>query len=58
MCLCVFVYVCVSQAGKYYAKCGEYHKALSLFLQCGDKMLDEAIRVCTFAHTAYSLCVP
>lgn len=33
------------QAGKYYAKCGDYHKSLNLFLQCGDKMLDEAIRV-------------
>lgn len=32
-------------AGKIYTQIGDYHKALTLFLECGEKMLDEAIRV-------------
>lgn len=34
------------QAGKYYAKCGQYSRAVGLYLQCGDRMLDDAIKVC------------
>jgi hypothetical protein len=33
------------QAGKYFAKCGQYSRTVSLYLQCGDRMLDEAIKV-------------
>ncbi len=38
----------LSQAGKYFAKCGQYSRAVGLYLQCGDRMLDEAIKVWVF----------
>ena len=40
----------VSQAGKYFAKCGQYSRAVGLYLQCGDRMLDDAIKVVGLAH--------
>eukprot|EP01035_Chromulina_nebulosa_P018174 gene18174-23832_t len=33
------------KAGRYYSICGKYAKALSLFIQCGDREIDEAIAV-------------
>lgn len=32
-------------AGRFYAKCGSYHKAVKLFLEAGEDMLGEAIEV-------------
>lgn len=32
-------------AGVFYAKCGQHHRALKLFLLCGEKFLNEAIEV-------------
>jgi WD repeat-containing protein 19 len=32
-------------AGVFYARCGEPHRALRLFLQCGEKHLNEAVEV-------------
>jgi len=31
------------KAGKFYSLCGQYTKALRLFLQCGDREIDAAI---------------
>ena len=33
------------EAGKYFARAGQYHKALRLFMQCGEEHLDDAIEV-------------
>lgn len=33
------------KAGRFYSLCGQYQKALKLFLQCGDKEIDAAIDV-------------
>jgi len=35
----------LGQAGNYYSQCGQYNRALKLFLQCGDKQVDAAIEV-------------
>lgn len=32
-------------AGQYYMNCGQFQKALKLFLSCGDKAIDQAIEV-------------
>lgn len=34
-----------AKAGEFYQICGNYHKALKLFLQCGEKELDRAVEV-------------
>ncbi len=34
-----------ARAGHYYAKVEDYHKAMKLFLQCGDKCIDDAIEL-------------
>jgi len=33
------------KAGEFFAICGQYHKALKLFLQCGEAEMDQAIAV-------------
>lgn len=33
------------KAGSFYAICNQYHKALKLFLQCGEEEMDQAIQV-------------
>ena len=33
------------KAGEFFAVCGQYHKALKLFLQCGESEMDKAIEV-------------
>ena len=33
------------QAGRFYTLCGQYSKALRLFLECGDDEIDAAIEV-------------
>ena len=33
------------KAGEFFAICGQYHKALKLFLQCGESEMDKAIEV-------------
>lgn len=33
------------QAGHFYSLCGQYARALKLYLQCGDKEVDRAIEV-------------
>jgi len=33
------------QAGKFYSMCGQYSRALRLFMQCGDRQIDAAIEV-------------
>ena len=33
------------KAGEFFAICGQYHKALKLFLQCGEAEMDQAIQV-------------
>ena len=35
----------LGQAGKYYALCSQYQRALKLFIQCGDREIDAAIDV-------------
>lgn len=33
------------KAGQFYAKCGQYMKALNLYLDCGEREMDRAIEV-------------
>ncbi|GMH58387.1 hypothetical protein TrST_g1003 [Triparma strigata] len=35
----------LGKAGQFYSMCGQYNRALKLFLQCGDKEVDNAIEV-------------
>ena len=35
----------LGKAGKYYSLCGQYSRALKLFMQCGDREIDAAIEV-------------
>ena len=35
----------LGKAGQFYSLCGQYNRALKLFLQCGDKEVDRAIEV-------------
>jgi WD repeat-containing protein 19 len=35
----------IMTAGQYYMNCGQFQKALKLFLSCGDKAIDQAIEV-------------
>ncbi|CAM9233510.1 unnamed protein product [Chrysoparadoxa australica] len=35
----------MSKAGNFYTLCGQYHRALKLYLQCGEKQVDAAIGV-------------
>jgi WD repeat-containing protein 19 len=35
----------LGKAGQFYSMCGQYNRALKLFLQCGDKEVDRAIEV-------------
>jgi WD repeat-containing protein 19 len=35
----------LGKAGQFYSLCNQYNKALKLFLQCGDKEVDQAIEV-------------
>ena len=34
-----------AEAGQFYAECRDFHRALKLFLQCGEAALDRAIEV-------------
>ena len=35
----------LGKAGQFYSLCGQYNRALKLFLQCGDRQVDQAIEV-------------
>lgn len=39
------------KAGKFYALCGQHARALRLFLQCGDRHIDDAIDVVGKSHS-------